>query len=33
MARHHARVQSGMGALERAWKDGAPMDAALSATR
>ena len=29
MARHHARVQSGMAALERAWKDGAPMDASL----
>ena len=29
MARHHARVQSGMAALERGWKDGAPIDTSL----
>ena len=29
MARHHARVQAGMAALERAWKEGTPADATL----
>jgi hypothetical protein len=29
IARHHARVQSGIGMLERAWKAGAPFDAGL----